>query len=448
MDTTTRARRGLSRAGAATLLRAALILTLASVAAPMPAAAQDGALPAALLLRPTAVGRAAGPGIPIDTFQYDTPFVKQTTAGSVEADLTQTLIGTRSLRLSTDGDGLQVNLRATNLRPVDLSGSFLTLTLKLGGLEHLRYLSLYLSTDGFETYDSFPVLTGVADPAATYADDGAWFTITAGLGTTASGAAPAIDLSSVTDIQLSIADDGAGPVTAWFDYLGAVPLPPRGKVSLVFDDARDGAFDFALPLAQRLGIRASIAAIVDLVGVDTFMTVDQLLTAERFGGWEVIAHQTSLLEDGGFDTLSPEALEAELAGVKAWLLENGFERGVDVIAYPYGGYDEASLKLIRRYFAAGRTIDRSQGLETWPPADPYRIRALSLLPSDTPDAINALIDRAARERAWLVLVFHQVYPRGSDFETYYYMEDLASILAHLAAADVDVVLLSEALGAD
>jgi len=430
------------------VIRIALALAVWCAAPPSPANAQGAAQPAPLELRPNAVARVAGPGTPIDTFQYDTPFVKQTTAGVAAADLEEVLVGTRSLRVDTDGDALQVNVRATNLNPIDLSGSFLTLTLKLSGLEHLSYLSLYLSADGFETYDSFPVLTGVADPAFSYGHDGEWFTITVGLGTTATGGRPTIDLAAVTDMQLSLADDGTGPVTAWFDYLGALDLPARGKVSLVFDDARDGAFAFALPLAQRLGIRASIAAIVDLVGVDTFMTVDQLLTAERFAGWEVIAHQASLLEDGGLDTLTPEALTAELARVKTWLLENGFQRGVDLIAYPYGGYDAESLAQVRRYFAAGRTIVRDQGLETWPPADPYRIRAVSLGAADPPSAINALIDRAAAERAWLVLVFHQVYPRGSDVDTYYYMEDLASILAHLAAADVDVVLLSEALFGD
>ncbi|MFA5568515.1 MAG: hypothetical protein WC972_07690 [Trueperaceae bacterium] len=386
-----------------------------------------------------------GPGKVIDAFQFDSAFTKQSTAGSAEADLAEVLIGTRSLKVTTDGDGAQVNIRARNLGPLDLSGAFLKLGLKLNGVQHLDYLYVYLSTDGFETYDAFPVLTGRRDKADTYALDDDWFTITSSLGLTSGGTAPNIDLSRVTDIQLSLKDQGDGPVTAWFDVLATVPRPPRGKVSLVFDDARDGAFRFGLPLAQALGLKASIAVIVDLIGQPSFMTLEELQIAERFGGWEVIAHHKTPLESGGFDTLSDEDQVSELAGVKSWLLEHGFRRGADVIAYPYGGFDEASLARVQQYFAAGRTIVRSQGLETWPPADPYRLRALSVSLLDTPAIINAAIDRAAREHSWLVLVFHQIVPQVSDIDSWYFSQDLASVFAHLAGADVDVVLLSDAV---
>jgi len=400
---------------------------------------------AALDLRPVAVPVTLGPGNVIDAFQFDSAFAKQSTSGDAEPDLGDVLIGTRSLRVTTDGDGAQVNVRARNLGPLDLSGSFLKLDLKLYGVQHLDYLYVYLSTDGFETYDAFPVLTGGRDKADSYALNDDWFTITSNLGLTAGGATPSIDLTRVTDIQLSLKDLGDGPVTAWFDALAAVPRPPRGKVSLVFDDARDGAFLFALPLARALGLKASIAAIVDLIGQPTFMTLEELRIAERFGGWEVIAHHKSPLESGGFDTLSDEELVSELVGVKSWLLEHGFRRGADVIAYPYGSFDEASLARVQEYFAAGRTIIRSQGLETWPPADPYRLRALSVSILDTPAIINAAIDRAAREHSWLVLVFHEIVPQVSDIDTWYFSQDLASVFAHLAAADVDVVLLSDAV---
>ncbi len=419
----------------------ALVLLLPSLAladdAPQPRGALD--------LRPVAVPVVAGLGKVIDAFQFDSTFAKQSTSGSVEADLADVLIGTRSLRVTTDGDGAQVNVRARNLGPLDLSSSFLKLNLKLLGVEHLDYLYVYLSGDGFETYDAFPILKGGRGKADSYAQDDSWFTITANLGLTTAGAVPSIDLSAVTDVQLSLKDQGDGPVTVWFDVLAAVPSPPRGKVSLVFDDARDGAFLVALPLAQRLGLKASIAVIVDLIGQPTFMTLDQLKIAERFAGWEVIAHHKTPLESGGFDTLSEGDLVSELAGVKSWLLEHGFRRGADVIAYPYGGFDDTSLEHVRDYFAAGRTIIRSQGLETWPPADPYRLRALSVSLRDTPAIVNAAIDEAARDHAWLVLVFHQVVPQVSDYDTWYYSEDFASILAHLAVADVDVVLLSDAV---
>lgn len=445
MQTSSRVLRTSTSKSPTTARRAlAFVATVAGIMLAAVAAADDGTT-YRHDLRPTAIAQVAGPGVPIDLFQSDTRFAKQSTAGSVEPDLEQALIGTRSLRVSTDGDAQQVNLRASGLGPLDLSQQFVRLNLKVKGLAHLDYLTLYLSGDGYETYDSFPVLVGGLNSVNTYGDEDGWFTITAGLGLTVADAPPSIDLRNVTDVQLSIKDNGTGAVTVWFDSLEAVALPQRGKVSLVFDDARDGVFDFALPLAQRLGLQASIAVIVDLVGQPSFMTVDQLRVAERFAGWEVMAHHVTPLENGGFDTLPADDLVAELAGVKTWLLDQGFQRGSEVIAYPYGGFDKASIALVREYFAAGRTIIRSHGMETWPPADPYRIRAVSVVPTDTPAVLNALIDRAAKERTWLILVFHQVYPRDSEFDTYYYTEDLASVLTHAVAADVDVVLMSDAL---
>ena len=89
------------------------------------------------------------------------------------------------------------------------------------------------------------------------------------------------------------------------------------------------------------------------------------------------------------------------------MLEHGFRRGVDVIAYPHGLIDQGAVDVVRGYFAAGRTIARGSGLETLPPADPFRVRALSVASSDSVATLTAAIDQAEREKGWLVLVFHQ-----------------------------------------
>lgn len=398
-----------------------------------------------LLLRPSATLALDADATVIDAFQYDTAFYQQSTAGSSAPDLQETLLGTRSMRLSSDGDGVQVNLRAEGLAPLDLTGSFLRLRLKVDKVAELDRLLLYLSSDGFESYEGYQLMLGGLHSAETYADDDSWVTLTTPLGTPAFSAAAGANLSRVTDIQLSIVDRGDGPVTAWFASLEAVTAPPKGIVSLVFDDARSGTYELAVPIAYELGVRASVAVISSLVGVPGFMTLDQLHRVERFGGWEVIAHQMTELPDGGLDTLSVEDLNTELAGIKRWMIEHNFHRGADFIAYPYGGFNDATIEEVRRYFAAGRTIMREHGLETFPPADPYRIRALSVSDRDDPALVIAAIDRAASERSWLVLVFHQFTNQPTGYDTEYSSFDFAGVLAHLVAADVQVKTLPEVL---
>lgn len=421
---------------------AALGIALLAMAPLLGAASAQGGLapspPAALPYAP--------PLAVIDLFGPDTRFLQQSAAGRSAVVDDDTVRGEGSLRVTTDGDGQQVNVRATGLAPIDLRDAHLRVLLRVDRPERLEHVLLYLSSDGFAGYEAYRLVGGPGDGVAYVLPD-QWISVTVPLGTPLARAGDApVDLGRVTDLQLSVIDLGSGPVTAQVDALEVIARPARGVVSLVFDDARDGVFLRARPLLDRHGLRASVAAIVDLVGTPGFMSLPELRALERLAGWDVVAHHATALPDEiGFADLGDEEVLAELTGARAWLLEHGFRRGVDHLVYPYGGFDARSIELVRGLYASGRTIVRGLGLETLPPADPYRIRALSVTRDDAPEALTAAIDRAARERAWLVLVFHQVVDGAPGDATAYPVAGLAAVAAHLAAADVDVLTLPEAL---
>ena len=430
--------RMLDRTGGFGLVVLALALVLAT------ASADGGVVPASSAALPYAPAVAV-----IDLFGSDTRFVHQSAVGRSSLVAEGTVRGEGSLRVTTDGDGQQVNVRATAVPPIDLRDAHLRLVLRVDRPERLEHAYVYLSSDGFANYEAYRLLGGAEDGLAYVLPD-EWIAVTVALGTpVARVGREGADLGRITDLQLSWVDRGGGPVTADVDVLEAIARPGRGVVSLVFDDARDGVYRLARPLLDRHGLRASVAAIVELVGTPGFMSLQELQALERFAGWDVVAHHTSALpDDVGFADLDDEAVLAELLGARAWLLAHGFRRGADHLVYPYGGFDARSIALVRGVFASGRTIVRGLGLETLPPADPYRIRALSVTERDAPEALIAAIDRAARERAWLVLVFHRVVEGAPDGDTAYRGQDLAAVVAHLAAADVDVLTLPEALTAD
>jgi len=426
---------------------AALLLAL-SAALLWGAASADGGL----ALPPPIALPYAPPLAVIDLFGPDTRFAHQSTAGRSAGVDDDTVRGDASLRITTDGDGQQVNLRATGLAPIDVRDVHLRLLLRVDRPERLEHLYLYLSSDGFGGYEVYRVLGGSAEDAAYVLPD-EWIAVTVALGTPLARVGPgAVDLARVTDLQLSLVDRGGGPVTADIDALEAIARPARGAVSLVFDDARDGVFLRARPVLDRYGLRASVAAVVDLVGTPGFMTVEELRSLERLAGWDVVAHHANPLADGtGLTGLGDDDVLAELHATRAWLLAHGFRRGVEHFVYPYGAFDARIVELVRTVYASSRTIVRGLGLETLPPADPYRIRAVSVTRDDPPEALMTAIDRAARERAWLVLVFHRVTDGAPnttpDGATAYPVAGLAAVAAHLAAADVDVVTLPEALTA-
>ena len=384
------------------------------------------------------------PAFVLETFDVGTRFALQSVSGSVAFDPSDPVRGERSVRMQSDGDGSQLNLRANGVGPFDLREVFLRVFLKVDDPERLEQALIYLSSDGFASYETYRLARGVGLDMP-HLVPSAWSIVTVALGTPLTRGGPTnVDLGRVSDLQLSIVDTGNGPVSVWFAAVEAVALPSRGIVSLVFDDARDGVYHLARPLLERAGLRASVAVIVDLLGAPGFMSLSQLQHLERFAGWDVIAHHASALDDAFVgDDLDDDGWRDEFVRSKRWLLEQGFHRGADHLAYPYGYASADVIGLARRTFASGRTVERGLGLETWPPADAYRLRALSVRADDTPAALRAAIDRAANERSWLLLVFHQVVDGVPERETEYARDDLAAVIAHATAADVDIMTLPD-----
>lgn len=376
----------------------------------------------------------------IDVFDATSAFEHQSAAGASVRDVDDFVRGDGSLRVTTDGAAVQTNVRARGLQPRDLRDAHVRLALKVDRVDLLEEVVLYLSSDDFASYEIYRVARGPAAPDGAVAGSGAWVTVTVPLGTpVARHGDGGVDLARVTGWQVGVVDAGAGPVTVWLNGLETIARPARGVVTLVFDDARDGVARFARPLLDRFGLRASVAVVTDLVGAPGFMTLPELEAAARFSGWDIVAHQaTALAGDTGFVGLDEAALAAELDAVRAWLVAHGFATGAAHVAYPYGAFDERVLEHVRARFASGRTIVRGLGLETWPPADPYRIRALSVADRDGPAELRAAVDRAAQERSWLVLVFHQLVDGPPRHATEYSVDEFAAIVAHLATADVDV----------
>jgi hypothetical protein len=385
----------------------------------------------------------------VDAFDGSTAFEHQSAAGVSALDRADFVRGDGALRVTTDGDAVQTNVRVVGLDPLDLRDAHVRLALKVDRVDLLDAVVLYLTSDDFASYELYTVARGPGGPDHAVAGSGAWATVTVPLGTpVARGGDGTVDLARVTGWQIGVVDAGAGAVSVWLNGLETVARPPRGVGTVVFDDARDGVARFARPVLDRYGMRASVAVVADLVGTPGFMTLSELRAAARFSGWDVVAHHATLFaDDAGFVGLDDAALAAELDAVRAWLVAQGFAAGAAHLAYPSGAFDERTLEVVRTRFASGRTIVRGLGFETWPPADPFRIRALSVADRDGLDELRAAVDRAARERSWLVLVFHQLVDGSAQGPTDFAAEDFAALVAHLAGADVDVRPWSDVLHA-
>ena len=99
------------------------------------------------------------------------------------------------------------------------------------------------------------------------------------------------------------------------------------------------------------------------------------------------------------------------------------------------------------FFTSGRTIARANPLESWPPAMPLRMRAVSGVSSAAGGtnvaAAKAMIDKAVAGKQWLILTFHVIGASAPD-TMWCTTSDLAEIADYAAASGAEVPTIADA----
>jgi peptidoglycan/xylan/chitin deacetylase (PgdA/CDA1 family) len=137
---------------------------------------------------------------------------------------------------------------------------------------------------------------------------------------------------------------------------------PRRAVILTFDDGYRGFKDVAYPLLKELGFAATLFVYTDYVGAGrnalTWAELQQLAKE----GFDVQAHSKThgdlRREHGEPDPQYNRRMQQELAEPQA-LFRRYFGRPADILAYPYGRWDEDLLKKVKEYgYIAAFTVRR------------------------------------------------------------------------------------------
>lgn len=173
-------------------------------------------------------------------------------------------------------------------------------------------------------------------------------------------------------------------------------------VSLTFDDG--DADNFALlPVLQQYGLHATFYIPSGLVGKPGFMTWDQLKALQAAGN-EIGGHSYDHRMLGGLDAAQ---LQHEICDDRQNLIEHGISPVS--FAYPFGNYDQGVHDVVRQCgYAGARTI--SGGPQRFPLPDPYAVRAMPYVVSDTDlPKLQRYVNLSRNEGAgWVVMIFHHV----------------------------------------
>lgn len=162
-------------------------------------------------------------------------------------------------------------------------------------------------------------------------------------------------------------------------------LPPKA-VLITFDDGYDDLLRHALPVLERLRMRATAYVITDRCGDwrSPFLAWFELLELER-RGIEIGSHTVSHRD---LRTLSDRELTHELVTSRR-SLERRLHHSMPWLAYPFGGHDRRVVAAARRagYLLAVTTVGGVQQVG----ARPLELRRLSITDGTSADGLASML---------------------------------------------------------
>jgi peptidoglycan/xylan/chitin deacetylase (PgdA/CDA1 family) len=186
------------------------------------------------------------------------------------------------------------------------------------------------------------------------------------------------------------------------------PVPfNRALVSLTFDDSWLSDYSQVLPILSQHQVPATHYVITNSVGTSNRLDLTMLSELQN-RGHEIASHTTTHTD---LTSLAPNVLATELSASKQYLESHGLGPILN-FASPQGLYKTAVLSAIRPIYQSHRTVD--VGYNAKDDLDPYRLRCQNMLASTTTSDVAAWAARAASDRSWLIITYHDVAAMGGS----------------------------------
>lgn len=215
----------------------------------------------------------------------------------------------------------------------------------------------------------------------------------------------------------------------------------RGMVSITFDDGFANVYNNALPVLARYGFKTTQYIVSGAIGSKTNLDLPAMtrsqIAAMCAAGHEIGSHTAG---HPRLTSLSSKKLNSELSSSKKIL--DAICVPVDSLAIPYGDYNDNTISAAKKYYDSVRTSDRGENVLIG--FDPHRIKTQYVMDTTTIGEIETWLARAAENRSWLVLLYHNV---GSEYNYGYTatVEDFGRQMAAIEASGLPVLTVGQAL---
>lgn len=148
-------------------------------------------------------------------------------------------------------------------------------------------------------------------------------------------------------------------------FEGEIEIPEKSLV-ITFDDGYEDNYINAYPILKEYGFKATIFAITNTIDKDSsYLTTNQLIEMQQ-NGIDIESHTVSHVKLG---ELPYEKQLSEFKNSKE-ILEKLLNKKVNYIAYPFGSYNENTLKAIKEagydmaFTTNGRWSGKDDGIYT------------------------------------------------------------------------------------
>ncbi len=214
-----------------------------------------------------------------------------------------------------------------------------------------------------------------------------------------------------------------------------VPLE-RPIVSLTYDDFFDSSYETIFPMFKEYGFKGTMYITTKDLGTSGTLTPDKFHEMHDYG-FEVGAHTVN---HPHLPFLTTTESETEISQSKADI-QNYLDITPKNFATPYGEYNEETKNQIKRHFRSHRSVD--VGYNTKDNFDILNIKAMSTTNNTLPETVLGWVDEAIRDKAWLVLVYHDIVDGGGTWtNTPAHMQ---AVLDGIASRDISVKTIDQAL---
>jgi len=396
----------------------------------------------------------------VTQFQSGHGFSSAGTGTFTANDTTDFLFG-QSCNIVTDGAGGLAKIKKVGMPAVNTTGQMIRFRVKIDDITHLTHLEVLYGSSSLANYYEWipqqaPAGSNFIPSGGTGGNGGGWYTVTLHFADATTSGSPS--RTSLTDLQFTIQDDGLGTgVKCHFQDFEIIPdasaIFPNGVVSIGFDDAYYSMYQYAFPILQAAGMRASVYLIQSLIGSSGRMSLQNLDDLQKYG-WEVGSHAYLDADHAlTYTGMTAAQLDNDLRLMKAWEIVNGL-RGMDGTAYPLGQYGlttdgVSTTSIIKKYNRYARTITRKT-YETFPPADPYRLRAQSAIgsfagnyPVSTITATD--LPHIKANQLWGIYTMHDFTTGTPSSSTQMTVADFQTFITALAASGIPVIPAGDVL---